>query len=173
MPVGNNPCVINRISWIFENEFNGYLKKINNASNFNYGLLKSNTEYSKRNYNEIKNAYKEYLVKVENFRKKSSTERIDDAQSERRKLIESFKKQCELICTNEDELCNIVLDICYTTENSKQFAWDLCGETFIKNLLKKNGYMLSYPELSNNYNFKYMGFGFEMKTVKINEGTIQ
>ena len=169
MPVGNNPCVINRISWIFEGAFNGYLKEINNASNFDYNLLKSDTEYSQRNYNDIKNAYKEYIVKVESFRKKSSTERIEDAQAERRKLIESFKKQCELICTNEDELCNIVLDICYKTESSKQFAWDICGEMFIKNLLRKNGYVLSYPELSNNYNFKYMGFGFEMKTIEIDE----
>ena len=172
MPVGYNPCVVNRISWIFEGEFNGYLRKINNTKKFDYSILKSNTEYSKRNYNDIKAIYEEYLAKVENFRKKSSTERIEDAQTERRKLIESFKAQCELICTNEDELCNIVLDICYKTENSKQFAWDICGGMFIKNLLKKNGYVLSYPKLSNDYNFKYMGFGFEMKTIEIGEEMI-
>ena len=172
MPVGCNPCVINRISWIFEDTFNGYLKSINDASEFDYGILKSDTEYSQRNYNEIKNVYKEYLAKVENFKKRSSTERIEDAQTERRKLVESFKKQCELICTNEDELCNIVLDLCYKTENSKQFAWDICAPMFIKNLFKKNGYSITYPELSQNWNFKYMGYGFEMKTMAIDEELI-
>ena len=172
MPVGCNPCVINRISWIFEDTFNGYLKSINDASEFDYSILKSDTEYSQRNYNEIKNVYKEYLAKVENFKKRSSTERIEDAQAERRKLVESFKKQCELICTNEDELCNIVLDLCYKTENSKQFAWDICAPMFIKNLFKKNGYSITYPELSQNWNFKYMGYGFEMKTMAIDEELI-
>jgi hypothetical protein len=172
LPVGNNPCVVNRISNIFETEFNGYVTKINNSNDFDYNLLKSNTEYSKQNYNDIKKAYNEYLAKVETFRKKSMTERIDDAQGERRKLIESFKQECALICTNEDELCNIVLDICYKTENSKQFAWDISGETFVKNLLKKNNYTFSYPELSRNYNFKYMGFGFEMKYIDVSEEDI-
>ena len=173
MPVGVNPCVINRISWLINTEFNGYLKRINSASSFDYSILKSDTEYSQRNYNDIKKAYKEYLAKVEDFRKKQSTERIDDAQTERRKLIESFKKDCELICTNEDELCNIVLDICYKTENSKQFAWDICGNVFIKNLLKRRNYVLSYPELNSSWDFKYMGFGFSMKQLKISEEEIE
>ena len=169
MPVGINPCVINRISWIFEGAFNGYLKEINSISSFDYNILKSDTEYSQRNYNDIKKAYKEYLAKVEDFRKRQSTERIDDPQTERRKLVEGFKKDCELICTNEDELCNIVLDICYKTENSKQFAWDICGNVFIKNLLKRNGYMISYPELNDSWDFKYIGFGFAMKNITVNE----
>lgn len=172
MPVGVNPCVVNRISWIFESVFNGYLKEINSTSSFDYNILKSNTEYSQRNYSDIKKAYKEYLAKVEDFRKRQSSERIDDPQTERRRLVDSFKKECELICTNEDELCNIVLDICYKTENSKQFAWDICGSTFIKNLLKRNGYKLYYPELDDSWDFKYMGFGFAMKSITINEEDI-
>ena len=172
MPVGIQPCVVNRISWLFEKIFNGYLKEINSASNFDYCILKSDTEYSQKNYNDIKRAYKEYLVKVGDFKKRSATERIDDPQSERRKLVEGFKKECELICTNEDELCNIVLDICYKTETSKQFAWDVCGDVFIKNLLRKNSYTLSYPELSDDWDFKYMGFGFMMKEIIISEDQV-
>ena len=41
-------------------------------------------------------------------------------------LKEEYIRKCVEICPNEDELCNIVLDICYTTNNSKQFAWDVC-----------------------------------------------
>ena len=173
MPVGINPCVVNRISWIFQNEFNGYLKRINSASSFDYNILKSDTEYSQKNYNEIKRLFKEYLAKVDEFRKKSSVERIDDAQSERRNLVEIFKKECELICTNEDELCNIVLDICYKSESSKQFAWDICGNIFIKNLLKRNNYSLSYPEINNDGEFNYMGYWFTMVNVIIDKEEIE
>ena len=172
MPVGYNPCVVNRISWLFEGEFNGYLKEINSASTFDYSILKSDTEYSQKNYYDIKRIYQEYLTKVDDFRKRSAVERIEDPQSERRRLVEEFKKECELVCTNEDELCNIVLDICYKTENSKQFAWDICGEVFIRNLLKKNDFKLSYPELSESWDFKYMGFGFSMNEVSISEDKI-
>ena len=173
MPVGINPCVVNRISWIFQNEFNGYLKRINSASSFDYNILKSDTEYSQKNYNEIKRLFKEYLARVDEFRKKSAVERIDDAQSERRNLVEIFKKECELICTNEDELCNIVLDICYKSESSKQFAWDICGNIFIKNLLKRNNYSLSYPEINNDGEFNYMGYWFTMVNVIIDKEEIE
>lgn len=173
MPVGINPCVVNRISWIFQNEFSGYLKRINSASSFDYNILKSDTEYSQKNYNEIKRLFKEYLARVDEFRKKSAVERIDDAQSERRNLVEIFKKECELICTNEDELCNIVLDICYKSESSKQFAWDICGNIFIKNLLKRNNYSLSYPEINNDGEFNYMGYWFTMVNVIIDKEEIE
>lgn len=173
MPVGINPCVVNRISWIFQNEFNGYLKRINSASSFDYNILKSDTEYSQKNYNEIKRLFKEYLARVDEFRKKSAVERIDDAQSERRNLVEIFKKECELVCTNEDELCNIVLDICYKSESSKQFAWDICGNIFIKNLLKRNNYSLSYPEINNDGEFNYMGYWFTMVNVIIDKEEIE
>ena len=77
------------------------------------------------------------------------------------------------VSTTIYELCNIVLDICYKTENSKQFAWDICGNVFIKNLLKRNGYMISYPELNNNWDFKYMGFGFTMKNITVDEEDVE
>ena len=173
MPVGVNPCVVNRISWIFEGVFNGYLQEINSTSGFDYNMLKSDTEYSQKNYNDIKKIYNEYLVKVDEFKKRQSVERIEDPQSERRKLIESFKQECELICTNENELCNIVLDLCYKTENSKQFAWDICGCVFIKNLLKRKKYIISYPELNDSWDFKYMGFGFAMNKIIVNEEDIK
>ena len=169
MPVGSNPCVVNRISWILNSEFNGYLKNINSANTFDYNILKSDTDYSQKSYNEIKKLYKEYLAKVEMFKRKASTERIEDSQIERRKLVDSFKKDCELICTNKDELCNIVLDICYKTENSKQFAWDICGDVFVRNLLLKNNYVLSYPEKNDEGDFDYMGFNFLMKQTNIAE----
>ena len=58
--------------------------------------------------------------------------------------------------------------MCYTkSKNSKQFAWDICGETFIKNLLKRNGYKISYPELDENGDIEFDGMRFSMKETEI------
>ena len=42
-----------------------------------------------------------------------------------------------------------------------------------KNLLKRNGYMISYPELNDSWDFKYMGFGFAMKNITVNEEDVE
>lgn len=166
MPVGDNPCVINRISWIFEKEFNGYLSKINKTNYFDYNILKSNTPYSIKSYNQIVQLYNDYNMKMDALHKKIRVERFDDAGFERKKIVDEFVKDCFLVCTNEDELCNIVLDICYAKDGTKQFAWDVCGSQIIKNLLKRNGNNICFPKISDNecFDFKYMGTCFKMNT---------
>ena len=53
--------------------------------------------------------------------------------------------ECFKICNNEEQLCNIVLDLCYQKNTSKQFAWDVCGDLIIQRLLQKNNYIINYP----------------------------
>lgn len=179
MPVGNNPCVVNRISWIFEKAFKGYLSKFSsfmaatNKSEFDYTIMKSGVVYSKNNYNQILEIYKEYNRRVENYHKRARTEKIDkDSEyAERQHLIDFFKNECYKVCPNEDELCDIVLDICYQKEKSKQFAWDIVGQTILSNLLKKNKNIIHYPKLvDSGGDFTYCGKKFEMceKELEVN-----
>ena len=79
-------------------------------------------------------------------------------------LVNYFRSRCLELCSNEEELCNIVLDLCYQTEHSKQFAWDICGDVIIKNLLKKNDNIIFFPEVvSGSGEFEYCGRQFEMR----------
>lgn len=163
LPVGYNPCVVNRISWIFENEFSGYLRKINNSSLFDYNIMKSETSYSKANYNQIMNMYNTYIMKLDKLRKRARLERFDDITAEKQKIADVFRAECEVICTNEEELCNIVLDICYGKNSTKQFAWDICGEQIIKNLLKRKSNKICFPKFCDKHpDFQYEGIGFSM-----------
>jgi len=163
LPVGYNPCVVNRISWIFENEFSGYLRKINNSSLFDYNIMKSETTYSKANYNQIMNMYNTYIMKLDKLRKRARLERFDDITAEKQKIADVFRAECEVICTNEEELCNIVLDICYGKNSTKQFAWDICGEQIIKNLLKHKNNKICFPKFCDEHpDFQYEGIGFSM-----------
>lgn len=163
--VGCNPCVVNKICWIFEKTFNGYLSKKYEQPEFDYSILKCNVEYSKKNYDEVFAIYKDYQRRLDAFQKKMRTERIDtfECWQQRKIFVDKFKRDCETVCTNEYELCDIVLDICYKAEKTKQFAWDICGEVILENLLENNNRIIHYPQLVDGTGeFEYCGENFVM-----------
>ena len=172
IPVGYNDCVVNRICWIFEKEFDGYLSKRYEQPEFDYNILKSHVEYSRRNYESILGVYKEYQLNLDKFQQRRRAEKMDafESQQQRAMFVNRFKQQCEEICTNEQELCDITLDICYKSEKAKQFAWDVCGEVILDNLLKKNDNNIHYPkkvESNTEGSFEYCGEHFIMSEKKI------
>ncbi len=60
------------------------------------------------------------------------------------------------------------MDLCYSkSKYSKQFAWDICGDVFIQNLLKRNNYMVSYPTLDKEGDIEFGGLHFSMNTTEI------
>ena len=163
--VGSNHCVVNRICWIFEEAFNGYLTKRREQPEFDYTILKSNVEYSRSNYNDIMTVYADYQNRLDIFLKKMRTEKLDtfECWQQKKIFVDRFKRECETICSNENELCDIVLDICYKAENTKQFAWDICGETILNNLLKRNGGVINFPQrVDGDGEFVYCGENFVM-----------
>lgn len=168
MPLGNAPCTINRICWKIEKLFDG--QYCNTESDFDYSILKSDAVYTNKVYNKIKKIYEAYKKDTQNYMLYAKKERLksDEKQIQKYLLKEQFREKCLKECPNEDELCDIVLDLCYTkSKNSKQFAWDICGETFIKNLLRRNGYKILYPELDEDGDIEFNGMHFSMKETEI------
>ena len=50
-----------------------------------------------------------------------------------------------------------------TSSKSKQFAWDICGEVMIDNLLEKNDHTINYPvRVETNGEFEFGGEQFVM-----------
>lgn len=164
MPVGNNPCVVNRICRIIETQFKNFLKSRCKSSDFDYEILKSGVEYNKNDYNKIARIYEEYITETRLYNQLIKTERPDkdDAALNRLIMQNRFKEECEKICPNEKELCDIILDVTYRTSKSKQFAWDICGETILDNLLRKNGHIIHYPCHVENGEFEFAGEQFIM-----------
>jgi hypothetical protein len=67
------------------------------------------------------------------------------------------------ICSNIEELTDIVVDICYKgNNNSKQFAWDICGEQMLLNLLKKNNHTIQYPIADPNGDISFGGENYTL-----------
>ena len=167
-PVNVSPCLCNKIAWMVEDHFRTTERY--KVEQFDKEKLKNpDVEYSTQMYNKIKLIKQKYDEAVENSIKaqkynRSSTYDIEDIKLT---LHEQFIEQCHEITSNEDELCNMVVDLCYSTNKSKQFAWELCGQTIIKNLLDKNGNVLSFPKQSNETEFTYKGLTFKMEVVEV------
>lgn len=168
MPLGIGPCTINKICWRIEELFDHI--NFSDDVDFDYTIMKSDIAYSDKVYGKIKKLYESYKRSLQSYIQYAKTERIksDERQIQKYLLKEEFKEKCLRDCPNEDMLCNIVLDLCYSkSKNSKQFAWDMCGEVFIKNLLRKNNYKISYPEFDECGEIEFAGMNFSMKQVDI------
>lgn len=164
MPVSINKSLMNKICWKVEQEFDNYnINKL--ESSFDYKILMSDVQYSKGRYNAIKKLYQEYIEKIQQYSQLNNSKRIiqEDKQIHKQILTDDFKKRAYELCNNSNELCNIVLDICYKNNNSKQFAWDICGDVIIDNLLRNNNYKFSYPVLNHSGDIEFGGNKFSMK----------
>ena len=172
MPVGDNPCTINRIAWLFENTFKSYISEFSKTREFDYSILKSGVEYSKNDYQKIAKLKAEYDDSVKYYQQLANKQRLDkdEVAVNRNMMLMKFKSKCEEICPNEKELCDIIVDLCYSSSKSKQFAWDICGEVIIDNLLDKNDHMINYPVLvKSDGDFEFGGEQFVMCHKKYEE----
>lgn len=165
MPVGMNDCVMNRICRKIEETFDGSLSAPK-ASQFDYSMLRGDVEYTNGQFSAIKRLYDEYGNRMTSYTMFAEREKIDkaDVNIYLGMLRDDFERGCASVCPDENALCNIVLDLCYTRSSSKQFAWDMCGDQIIENLLMKSGRKISFPVLDQDGDIEYAGNRFSMMT---------
>lgn len=173
MPVGLGDCVMNKICRLFEQEFDGYIGRHNAITNFDYSIMRSNVEYTAKQYSAIKKLYMEYNKRLNSYAIFADYERVDECDSFMTLSVmnDDFRKECDKICPDRQALCNIILDICYTKSSTKRFAWSMCGSEIIHNLLSNNGMTISYPTMKDDGDIEYCGnkFVIESKKVEVDE----
>ena len=171
MPVGTNNCLMNKICRRFEEEFDEYMRKHAPAEKFDYTFMKSEAQYVRSQFYRIKSLYEDYNKRLVAYSVFARYERIDPGETcASMALINSnFRRECDQICSNGKELCDIVLDLCYRQSSTKRFAWNICGAEIIKNLLLTNDGIISYPVLDDDGDIIYGGNRFSMETLKIGE----
>ena len=169
LPVGTGNCVMNRICKAFENVFDGYVGKNRASSRFNYGIMRSDAEYQAHQLHRIKKIYEDFNRRLKNYMVFSDYERIDTSSAaiEMSAMCDEFRRECDSICPNRDSLSNIILDICYTKSSTKKFAWKMCGEDIIDNLLANNGYVISFPVRDPSGDIYYGGERFRVISKRI------
>lgn len=164
-PITNNNCIMNRLCRIIEDEFEKIEKP--NKEEFDWDILKDKeVEYTANQKNKIIKLYEEYNKAIQDYQISSDYMRY--TKEERRdsmiKLKEELKAKCLEVVSNEEKLCNIVIDICYTRASTKQFAWDMCGEQIIINLLKNSDNKINYITKDENGEIVINGVKYSMKT---------
>lgn len=164
LPVDISPGTINRICWAIEEEFNG--NKPIRFNDFDYSVLKSGATYKKREYDAVYKIYKDFNNIMRDFSKNSKND-DEDNFFDRLAAVNYFKEQCDTLNLSSEVLCDIIIDICYSNNKSKQFAWDICGDQIVKNLLKLNNNVISYPAQDENGDFNFKGEQYSMKYIRI------
>lgn len=166
MPVGTGDCVMNRICRRFEDRFDSVSYKTSMYADFDYSIYKSGAEYSRAQYNEIARLFAEYKESMKAFISKSNYENMDKSEisGSVRDMRGDFVRRCEIVCPDPRALCDLVIDLCYGKNATKKFAWDMCGEQIIRNLLIRSGYVIEFPEMCETGDIYYCGIPFEIHT---------
>ena len=164
LPLSLNSCVMNQICWKVEEAFEGFLTKQSKEVPFDYTLLKSDKVYSSSSYRKVKDLYEIYVRTIERAKtihktfKKQSNEQHN---LEMMKIRVNFKNEALKLCSNEEELCNMMLDFCYQNGKSKRFVWDTFGSQIIENLKQRQS-TFSFPVQAEDGEIEFKGLRFKM-----------
>lgn len=171
MPVSIAPGTMNRICWRIEDEFQT-TNVIPNVE-FDYSILKSDAEYTQDEYDQVKQLYDEYNKNMQLFLKQRKQNELgdDEVGFDITNLKDIFVDECSKVCPNTETLANIVVDLCYTSNKNKTFAWDVAGEQIFYNVLKNNGYVITYPIKDDCGDIEFCGNRFSLHTQLIGGDT--
>lgn len=167
MPVSRASGTMNRICWRIEDEFQ--TTDVLPEVEFDYSILKSDAEYTQDEYNAIKQLYDEYNKNMQLFLKgiKKNESLKEERDAFTSQLTEGFASDCESICPDEEILTNVLIDVCYTSNKNKSFAWDIAGEQIFNNVLKNNNYIIRYPIKDVCGDIEFCGDRFSLHTQQI------
>jgi hypothetical protein len=169
MPVSTNNSTMNKICWALEDKFKD-IRLVVNHDDFDVNLLKSEYTFSQSKYNEVQAVYNEYKEDVKQYMITCTDIKSQEKKEKRREFVNNFRKKVYKISSNKYVLCNILVDMCYSNKESKQFVWDICGKTIIETLLEKNNKVINYPVIvDKDEDFIWNGIKYKMVQKTINE----
>ena len=140
-PVGMGECTMNKICWYIEDEFKDYKISLKHSGLFDYAVLKTKRRCTEKHRMELKQLCDKYVEDVAKYKKNKSFSRESNsgensytASLQRKTMQDYFHEESIKICPNDEERLNIILDMCYGTNNNRQFCWDCIGDLICKRL---------------------------------------
>lgn len=169
MPISTNNSTMNRICWALEEKFKD-IKLFIKKDNFDTNILKSEYTFAKSKYDEIQQIYNEYKDDVKQYMRTSSDDDSKEKKEKRHTFVNNFRYKLYKISGNKYVVCNILIDMCYSNKESKQFVWDMCGTTIIETLLEKHNNIMNYPIIvEDKEDFIWNNNKYKMVQKKINK----
>lgn len=170
LPLDRSKSTMNRICWQIENEFDGV--NLFKDVEFDYSILKTGTQYSEQDFRIVKHICDSFKPSVQ-LAKKHIFSNDDENEEDWENVDIILKNLSESLyghCPNEDALCDILVDLCYRDNVSKQILWKTCGDAIVRHLLKSHNYKMSYPQKSNYGDFWCQGIQYKMKEITVQDG---
>ena len=173
-PVFKNTSIMNKICYIFENEFKNIRHKVKDSKDFDYRIYRSNNRKVKDEiFKEIEKVFKEYLKELKDDR--NIYDRRYDLKDYNEEdimkdftIIDLYKEKLYKVCPDKYILCNALLDLTYGKNGSnKNIVWNICGEQIINNLLSKNDNKYTILVKDDNGNVEWNGNRFSEKQVEV------
>ena len=164
-PVQRGKGVVNRICATCECHFAKYSWK-DSVAPFDPSILKTGIDYSRRTRDQIAQLYSEYMEQIQTL---NTVAAPDEIALRKQFLRADFLAQCAVITPSEIELCDIVVDLTYDKEKSKQFAWDMCGEQIVANVLRNTGGKIRWPRATPKGDIAFDGKLFKMEEFVVGE----
>lgn len=168
-PVNVSPSVINRIAWHIEKHFAD--KSLFKIESFDKEKLKTpNINYSTTLFNRVKALKETYENDLQVIIKNNKNGYLDDESKATINIMlkEGFKEDIIFECGNIEIGCNVMIDVFYSDNNSKNLLWELFGEQIIRNLIA-NGYnKLRFPIKDEEGDITFKGIKFRMEEVDAN-----
>ena len=174
LPLDVSPSVMNKICWAVERETDNL--NLSNLGDYSCYELHSNHDYNKSVYDIIKLICDNYrkAIKKESKNILTHNENSADFSQNTSEMLEHYVEEMHIACSNEEVLCDILLDLCYKKSEkgkySKDILWAACGNVIIDRLLKSHNYKMRYPIKSDNPDFICCGTGFEMREITYRDG---
>jgi hypothetical protein len=165
LPLDVSPSTMNRICWAIEDKFD-HVDDFERVI-FDYTIYKSGIKYSGVDYEMIKSKCVEYKQKKKEINKKKFVDHDDCEESTTDQILKlnaDLEEACFSICSNEQYLCEILLDLCYRDGFDTSIVWNLCGSVVVDKLAQKS-HKFSYPVRNNCGDFWCCGSNFSMKDV--------
>ena len=155
--------VMNRICAFVESQMDNMNWEQSNVPEFDYRKLKRGIDYSNSSARRVREIYKQYTKDYQNLVKNMELSK-SDLSLVIAAIDEHYKSELLAVTSNEFELCEILIDVAYTSGTSKQMVWNLVGDVIVKNLLERNG-AATIPIASEDGDIEYRGKRFKMTRV--------
>lgn len=171
LPLDRSPGTMNRICWAIEKAFDGV--DLFADVEFDSALLKFGVKYDQTLYEVIKHICATYKPSVQLAKKRAilhSDIEEDNDWTSVDMIMQDLIEQLYANCSNEQELCDILADLCYQDGMPKQIFWMACGDTIICKLLREHNFTMSYPKRSDNGEFACQGIQYVMAEVQVKGG---
>lgn len=162
MPVGVNSCTMNRLCWIIEDEMEKHMTELKIHRVFDYDSLKSGESYKNSQYYGIRPIFEDYLKYasgnsvIDNSTMKNK-ETSDDRTEKLAMYNESMLRHLHEKCSDDNVLCDILLDMCKKNSSSVSIVWALFPDVIINRLLKKSKNKVHALVKQDDGNIEYCG----------------